>query len=158
MNKYVKQYRVYFGLILGTFFCSAFSLSFIPWLNKLPENSQHTLANVIAAVFWLGLILGIVFTFVMNSKMRKARAKAYSAKKTKRQKHPGIFSFSSQPLHLAVYVGIGAGILISVADLIRTFVPTRIMFIVISATYFLIVVHAVIDGKNFKICKILSAE
>ena len=158
MKQYLKQYRTYLGIILGVFFCSAFSLSIIPWLKWLPESGQQVLAYVIASVFWLGMILGFVFTGIMNSKMRRARAKVYSAKKFKRQRLPGILTFSSEPARLAIYFGIGAGLILSVADLMKTFIPTRIMFFIISVTYFLIVLHAVVDGKNYRIYKIIEAE
>ena len=158
MKQYEKKFRKYFGIILGSFFCSAFSLSFIPALNRMDERVAAGLGYVIALLFWIGLIVGCIMIGVMNTKMRRARAKAYSAWKMKRPKRPGMFMFSKEPLHLVIYFVIVSGFVISVADLIRTFVPTRIMFPIISITYFAIVIHGMIDGKNFRIYQKIKAE
>lgn len=158
MKQHEKKFRTYFGIILGSFFCSAFSLSFIPVLSRLDDQLSTTWGYAIALLFWIGLIVGCIMIGVMNAKMRRARAKVYSAYKMKRPKRPGMFMFSKEPLHLVIYFVIVSGFIISVADLIRTFVPTRIMFPVISVTYFAIVIHGIIDGKNFRIYQKIKVE
>lgn len=158
MKQHEKKFRTYFGIILGSFFCSAFSLSFIPVLSRMDDQLSTTWGYVIALLFWIGLIVGCIMIGVMNTKMRRARAKAYSTWKMKRPKRPGMFMFSKEPLHLVIYFVIVSGFIISVADLIRTFVPTRIMFPVISVTYFAIVIHGIIDGKNFRIYQKIKVE
>ncbi|MCR5460143.1 MAG: hypothetical protein K6F51_09625 [Acetatifactor sp.] len=158
MRNYVKQYQIYFGIILSVFFCSAFSLSFIPWINRFPENVETNLGYCIASIFWLGLILGLIMVGVMNGKMRRARAKVYSSKKMKRPTRPGMFTFSKEPWKLVIYFIIGTGIILSIADLIKTFIPTKIMFPIISVTYFAIALHGMVDGKNFKVYQKLKSE
>ncbi|MBR4733749.1 MAG: hypothetical protein IK081_13375 [Lachnospiraceae bacterium] len=158
MKNYVKQYQIYLSVILGVFFCSAFSLSFIPWINRFPENVETKLAYCIASVFWLGLILGLVMVGLMNGKMRRARAKVYSSRKMKRPRHSGFFTFSKEPWKLAIYFVICTGIVLSIADLVKTFIPTKIMFPIISVTYFAMVLHGIVDGKNFKVFQMLKSE
>ncbi len=158
MKNYVKQYQVYLRIILGVFFCSAFSLSFIPWINRFPENVEKKLGYCIASVFWLGLIVGLTMVGVMNGNMRRARAKIYSSHKMKRPKRPGFFSFSKEPWKIVIYFIIGTGIILCVADLIKTFIPTKIMFPIISVTYYATVLHGIVDGKNFKVYQKLKSE
>jgi hypothetical protein len=158
MRNYVKQYQIFLRVIFGLFFCSAFSLSFIPWINRFPEDVETILGYCIASVFWLGLFIGLIMVGVMNGKMRRARAKTYSSKKMKRPKFPGIFLFSKEPLNLVIYFIFCMGIILSIADLIKTFIPTKIMFPIISVTYFALVIHCIIDGKNFKVYQKLKSE
>ena len=156
MKKYIRQYRKAFGFILGSFFCSAFSIALIPWIDQLPETAGRIISYIVAAIFWLGLILGIVFTVIMNMNMKMVRGKMYEKGSLKRPKYPGILQFSADPVHIAIYAVMAVGILISILDLIKGFMPSKLMFFILFLTYDAIVLHGIVDGKNYKVYRIMK--
>lgn len=156
MKKYIRQYQKAFGFILGSFFCSSFSIALIPWIDQLPETTGRIISYIVAAIFWLGLILGIVFTVIMNKNMRMVRGKMYERGSLKRPKYPGIILFSTDPVHIVIYAVMGCGIFISILDLIKGFMPIKLMFFIIFLTYDAIVLHSIVDGKNYKVYRIMK--
>lgn len=150
MSKQEKKAKIFLQITVILFAVSFFSLSFIPFMDSSDESTQRILSNIIAALFWLGLIAGIIFNCITNRVIRKNSKKAVK-KVFNKQKFPGAITFSSNMKHLIIYGVILIGVVIMISDIALSWVASYIMFPVISLTLFLFTVHCIIDGKNYKI-------
>lgn len=146
-------------LSLCSFGLSAAVLNIIPYALKTDSNELSIVAIIAAAVFWAGIV--IAFILVKSTNVALKKADGISRKNTKagcQQRLPGIVSFSLTIKHIVMYLLILAGLLLIVFDIFFGFISEYIMFPIISITFFLFTVHCIIDGKSFKIYKLLLNE
>ena len=150
MDKQMNKSKTFLLITVILFAVSFFSLSLIPLTESFDEDKQRLISNIIAVMFYLGLIGGIVFDCLANRQIRSCNKK--TAKEIlEKQKLPGAITFSTDKKNLIVYAVLIIGIILMVSDIFLNWVATYIMFPVISLTLFLFAVHCIIDGKNYKI-------
>jgi len=150
MKKQDNKSKVLLLITVILFAVSFFSLSLIPFTDGLEEETQRMVSNIIAVLFYLGLIAGVVFDILANRQIRNSSKK--TAKEIlEKQKLPGVISFSTDKKNLILYGVLAIGIVIMISDIILNWVESYIMFPIISLTLFLFAVHCIIDGKNYKI-------
>lgn len=150
MKKQADKSKIFLQITVVLYAVSFFSLSIIPFMDSLEEATQRIVSNIIAAMFYLGLIAGIVFDLLANREILR-NSKGTARALLDRQKSPGIITFSADRKHLIIYGVLAIGIVIMVSDIIFSWVAGYIMFPIISLTLFLFAVHCIIDGKNYKI-------
>ena len=156
MPKKKKRYRMFFVLTLLSFAMAAIALLLIPWLSVQDEANGKTALYLTALMFWLGMIVGIAGTWITNSGLRKIRVRAYSSGKMTPPNLPGMLMFFARPISLVLYLIVLVGVGLIVSDMIRSWVPEKIMFPVLSVTLYAFVVHSVIDGKNYRAYRIMK--
>ena len=148
----LKRFKFIFNAALGSFAVSAAAIFLLPFVNR------QIIEYILAALFWLGLIFGIVFASMSRGIRRYTRRNPFRtfalAKKT--GSHSGIFSFGKDSIHITVYVVFTVGLVLIIANLIFGIISADVMFGVIAVTYYSFAVHCIIDGKNFKIYKKLK--
>lgn len=156
MNRELKKYRFILWITIVSFLLPASALLAIPVVANLPDEAQKPATITIAALFWLGIILGIVMIIYANSRMRRMRWKAYATGKLDRPPAPGAFMFSRKAGHLILYGILIVGGAVLISDLILRWLPEGILFFILSGTLIAFVIHSIIDGKNYKAYKIMK--
>ena len=139
-----------------SFFISACSFLITPTVSNLSENAHKSTTIVISGMFWIGLIFGIAMTVVTNVNMRHMRYKAYETGKLKRRSLPGALMFSNNIIHILLYVVIIVGISVLISDLVLRWLPNDAVLPILAVTYFVFVIHSIIDGKNYMAYKIIK--
>lgn len=130
---------------------SSFSLSVIPFLPKNHFEGTSIFECIIAVMFWICLILSVVLSYTVKRKLKAYREILINEKAIKRQKCPGICSFSFDAKRIILYSVVFAGMIFILTDVVWNYVHQAIMFPIISITMFLFGLHCVIDGKYYKV-------
>ena len=148
----LKRFKFIFTAALGSYAVSAAAIALLPFV-------KHRAAEyILAALFWLGLISGIIFALLSRGIRRFTRRNPFNTfGLTKRiGSYPGIFSFGKDRICLTVYAVFTVGLVLIISNLIFGLISADVMFTVIAATNYSFAVHCIIDGRNFKIYKKLK--
>lgn len=152
MQKQLSRMRsaiIWMILFYGMASLSLFFLSLMPVLN---EKTQTVLGYTVAIVFWSGMLLGSAILVILSCLRRKLkkRVKGYQ------QRLPGIVSYTKERFHIVLYITILIGMTLMVSDIVHHWISSYVMFPIISITLFLFIIHCIIDGRNYKIYKLLK--
>lgn len=71
--------RKFYILSITSFLISSLSILFIPFVTT--EDGMNNWGYIIAVVFWIGLISGIIFAIIMNRSVKNKRKNNKSKKK-----------------------------------------------------------------------------
>lgn len=157
MEKKSKELKALLFMILFVMSLSAFSLSLIPFLSD--ESGKTDIASyILAGLFWCGFLTAIIATIVMSVRMKKHYNQLVEKGKLKRQRLPGIISFSLSIKNIVVYAVIATGLILIITDIILTYIPIRFGFLIISLTVLFFAYHCVIDGKYYKMYKYIKEK
>lgn len=156
MRKRKKQYQIYFIGFFISIGITAFSLSFLPFTKITAIVERDFVSVTVGVLFWLGVILMITNLIIGKRLFTKAGNKLVSLGLMEKQKSPGVISFSKKIGHVILYVICLLGLGIAVSDIIFNYVPEQVMFPIVSIVLFTFFTHCIIDGKNFKIYKIIK--
>ncbi len=132
---------------MASFLLSAASTLLVPWANLNESLGSRPLAYVLAIMFWLGLLAGIVFE-ILASKARKG------LKDVSVNGKPGIISF------FKTKEGIAADIIFVIAlvcaILLRnvSVVSAIFLFLTLAALYF----SCIFNGRNYRTFKELNKK
>lgn len=156
MHRCLKKAKQSLAIALISAAVSSLSLSFIPFTSGIEEAKSNTAAYAIAAAFWIGLLLMLIATFVTQRALSGVLDKMVSKKKMKRQKLPGIICFSFGGKRLMLYAVAAVGLILSITDIAYNYIPERVMFPIISVTILSFIIHCVVDGKYYKVYKLIK--
>ena len=156
MRKRKKQYQIYFIEFFIAIGITAFSLSFLPLTQITVFKERDFVSIIVASFFWLGVILMIANLIIGKKLFKRVEKKIVSLGLMEKQKLPGVISFSKKIGHIVLYVIFLLGLGVAVSDIILNYVPEQVMFPIVSVILFTFFTHCVIDGKNFKIYKIIK--
>ena len=159
MKQLVKRrdkYRLYFVFTFVAFAISFASLIAIPFVQMSDEHAKKIAIYMIALLFWLGLIIGIISTWFTNINLQRIRHKVYTSGMMERPKLPGVITITKKPVNIILYSFVIIGLVLMISDLISHWIPEFIMFPIISFTLYAFVIHSVIDGKNYKAYRIIK--
>ena len=130
-------------------FISSYVLVLAPLTSFDDGGFPQVLAYCTGALFWLGLIVGYVI-FVMASKSRK-RQSGRKKSEAAGEYRPGVFVFFSSRAALIVDILCILSVLLFVVCLFNSYIfPEGIVYFIISTTIFLVQVHSIINGVNFR--------
>lgn len=149
MDSLYKRFRNDFILTVLCFVFSSLSVSLIPLLSGMPEDRQPILSNLIALVFWLSFIEGIAFSLWTNHTMLRI----LENKKIDPQRFPGILNFTWDIPHIILYIVILLGIIAIVTDIGFHYISEYLMFPIFSVTFLAVILHCIVDGRNYKTYK-----
>ena len=133
---------------------SFLSLALIPFVNRIPLQGRRAAQIALALVFWGFLAGGVYFTVRMKSALAPLRRSMEAKGKKLPRTRPGLFCFSSEPKHLAVYGVAVIGLILLAADLLGAPLPDALIFPVLAVTLFCVALHGVIDGNSFRILRL----
>ena len=150
-----KKFMTWFKASFIGYGVSALAIVMIAMTQHLVEAARQPFQIVVALMFYVGLLVGIVAT-VKVSRMRQVMQKR-SAKVNSllTQRAPGVISFKVGVINIVLYSVFAAGLIICVVDILTHSVNSTAMFGVIAVTYLAFVMHCIVDGKNYKIYKLL---
>ena len=153
----VKKFDRAFLIMAACYAVSAVVLAFIPILDLLPKAVGNVASIAIGAIFWIGLIGGIVMTVKLSSMRKSVEEKIPAIKSRMQKKFPGVINFDLNKIeHLVVYGIFAVCITLFIVDMIFSCITKYVMFPVITLMYLSFVAHCVIDGKNFKVYRVLK--
>lgn len=155
-KKLLNNSRLLFIITFVASALSSFSLSLIPLTSGFEDGKSNVLAYVIAAVFWLGLIVTIVTTCFTKKLLYRSREKLVIKECVKKHEPIGIISFSKDWKMWILYGITVLGLVLIVTDIFLGYVPEVIMFPIISVTILSFTVHCVVDGKYYKAYKLIK--
>ena len=135
---------------------SSFSLSLIPFTAGFEEGESNVIAYVIAAVFWIGLLLTFIAAHSTKRTLYRFREKLIMKGYITKHQPIGIVSFSKDWRMLILYGITILGLVLIVTDIIFGYVPETVMFPTISITILSFAVHCVVDGKYYKAYKLIK--
>lgn len=137
----VSKYRRMMLYSVFGFAISAFSFMLIPLSDFRGTSLQKTMAYMIGALFWLGLIMGLIITLKL-SQIRKKNSK-------KKYKYPGAICFfkNKQAIFCDISMGISIILLVIFQKLFGTYHIVSI--ILLSIAIFLVYIHSIVNGNNF---------
>lgn len=146
----MKRYRTLLTASLSAFGLSALSLSAIPIASHQQKNA---LSYVIAGVFWVGMLAGLILAKTAHTGFRRQRHRLYKLEQSRPQQFSGAFTFRITPVGMALYLITAAGLILMISDMIAPWLPEQVLFPVLSATMFAFVLHCFLDGKNYQAYK-----
>ena len=155
IGRFILLYR----MIVSGFTTSAVAILLIPVIGRLPEERQDIAGYVVAALFWIGLIMGLVMTYMTGGSRYELRNKMPELRRIRPQLYPGIINFEKSATHITVYIAFVLGIAMIVCDVLGTPLPqsgSGVMYVIIALTYYSFLLHCLIDGENYKIYKFLK--
>jgi membrane protease YdiL (CAAX protease family) len=161
MRKDMKKYKEYYCAVfipLLYFGIAFFPIGLIPFAADTSGKTEKILSYIIAFVFWVFLVMGIIAVAGTKQKLYPIRRSLERRGVKLRQDRAGIFTFSSEKPNLAVYTICTLGAVLIVLDIIFNFIPSKLMFPIISITAFSIALHGVIDGRNYKTIRCLERD
>ena len=148
-----KQSRISIVVTLIAAAVASCSLSLIPFTSGVEEGKSNIMAYMIAATFWIGLLLTFVATYITKRILGEYRKKLIADGRVASKQLIGLISFSKNWRMLVLYgITVLGGVLI-ITDIIFGYVPEAIMFPIISVTMLSFAVHCVVDGKYYKAYK-----
>ena len=138
------KYKKMMKLRCVCFAISAISFLLIPFSNFEGTRFQTFLAYMVGALFWFGLITGIIITFRVGNLRKKAGFKEY--------RFPGIINFFKNKLaSICDFTMIACFILFLILqNFIGLYSMITLFFLTI--VYFLICLHFVLNGNNYLYC------
>ena len=135
---------------------SSFSLSLIPFTSGFEEGENNVISYIIAAVFWIGLLLAFIAAHSTKRTLYRFREKLIVKGYITKHQPIGIVSFSKDWRMWILYGTTLVGLVLIVTDIIFRYVPESVMFPIISVTILSFVVHCVFDGKYYKAYKLIK--
>lgn len=154
--KNINKYRIPILVNVLSFAIAFFSISLIPISQLFGEGVEKWMGYVIAAIFWLSLIFGFVSIRLTTLKFEGMKNKAIKLGLHKEQRLPGIISFGLSVPKIIIYAVTLIGLILIITDLIFTWVPSYIMFPILSITLFAFALHCIADGENYKVYKFIK--
>ena len=151
MNQMAKKAGFPLLITVIAFAISFFSLCAIPLIQNANDTGQSPLQYLIAAVFWLFLLLGILSIFLTKHVHRTIRRKAKKRGLLPARRLPGIITFSMKPISIALYAVVFIGIVMIVTDILFQWASQYLMFPTVSCTLFAFALHCVVDGENYHV-------
>lgn len=151
MNRSTKGASLSLTITVIAAALSSFSLCLIPFTSGFEEGKSNIFAYCIAAAFWLGWIVMLVAAHITKRKLSLQCKKLIANKSIKIQRLPGIISFSFDWRNIILYAITVIGFVVSVTDILFSYVPEMIMFPIISVTILSFEIHCVVDGKYYKV-------
>ncbi len=151
----VKKLDRLFIIMAASFAVSAGVLAFIPLIQLLPQKLGDAASIAIGALFWIGLAVGIAMTVRISGLRRSVEEKIPAIKSRMKRKLPGAVSFEKRLEHLIVYGIFAVSFILIILDIVFGFITEYVMFPVIALAYLSFVAHCIIDGKNFKVYRVL---
>lgn len=156
MEQYQSKSKWLMIWIFTAFAVSSVSIACIPLTENFPEEISTVAAYVIGALFWIGLISGIVLSGYTKSALSKPRKYFQSHHTLPRQRHSGMLSFDFTVHKIILYVVCALGLILFLCDFIFRLFPEIVMFPIIAITIFAIEFHGIVDGINYKTYKLLK--
>lgn len=156
IGRCLRESGLLLALMLIAAVFSSFSLSFIPLTYGDGEGKNNIIAYAIAIVFWLGLILMLITLQLMRKKLSVYREELSDEGIVINQQLPGIVNFSFQRRNIALYAVTAVGLCLIISDIIFNYISEVIMFPIISVTILSFAVHCVVDGKCYKVYKLIK--
>lgn len=157
MEKYKKSCKAFLISEILCFFLSSFAIGIIPVINNFSKPTQAVLSYISGAVFWAGIVIGIVVSVILKRNLKKLKLTLWENYMLKKRHNiVGALSFSGSPINLAIYIILGCGFMIIITDIVAHIIPTDYMFLVISVTLFAFELHSVIDGESYIIYKTIK--
>ena len=135
---------------------SSFSLSFIPYTSGFVKDESNVIAYVIAAFFWIGLLLTFIAAHSTKRTLYKLREKLIAKGYITKHQPIGIVSFSKDWRMWILYGVTVLGSVLIITDIIFGYAPETLMFPIISVTILSFTVHCVVDGKYYKAYKLIK--
>lgn len=156
MERYQSKSKWLMISIFTAFAVSSVSIACIPLTDNFSERISTIVAYVIGALFWIGLISGILLSGYTKSVLYRPRKFFQSHHMLHRQRYSGILSFDLTVPKIALYAVCALGLILIICDFILRFIPGIVMFPIIAITIFAIELHGIVDGINYKTYKLLK--
>lgn len=146
----MKQYELKRAADMLRYTPIAFGISIISLLLVLPafklmDTGKYFLAYMTSAIFWIGIIGGLVSVVLTDRFFRVFRAKL--PENSDLPNLPGIINFRRRNKPLYIFIAVLAVIVIM--DMLLEFVPQALAMLLLIIDLFGVLLHSVIDGKNY---------
>lgn len=135
---------------------SSLSLSLIPFTSGIKEGESNIFAYSIAAVFWIGLLTTFVAVHSTKRTLCRHRERLIAKGYISEHQPIGLISFSRDWKMWILYGVVILGVGLMVTDIMFSYVPEMAMFPIISITILSFAVHCVVDGKYYKVYKLMK--
>lgn len=155
-NLYVKTAKLHLTITVLTAILSSFSLSVIPFIPKMENEKTSVISYVIAAIFWVGLILTLITSYLTKRMLSRVREKMIAKGHLNGNSLPGVISFSLQGKNIFLYALTVLGGILVITDIIYNYVPEMMMFPILSLTVLSFELHCILDGRNYKVYKLIK--
>lgn len=156
MNRTIETIRLPFVVGFSSFIVSSVSLGLIPFVQFLPDKLEGITNYIVAALFYLGLIVGFFAVRNARGRMYRWRRRLMAERQFKKQRFPGIITFSTDIKHIVLYAICALGILVMVSDMFLHYISEYIMFPILSVVLFTFTLHCIVDGENYKLFKAIK--
>ena len=131
-------------------------VALLPLVQRLPGTSRKLVTLLVGLAFWGFLIAGIAATGRVRQKLYPIRTRLKREGRLPERQRAGLLCFSREKSHLAVYGLFALCLILLLLDAGLHFLPEAAALPVIALSMFLIALHGVIDGENYKTAKALK--
>lgn len=156
MNRTIEMIKQPFLVGFISFIVSSVSLGIIPFVQFLPDKLEKITNYIVAALFYLGLIIGGFAIKNAKNRMYRWRRRLMAERQFKKQRLPGIITFSTDIKHIVLYAICVLGILVMVSDMFFHYISEYMMFPILSVVLFTFALHCIVDGENYKLFKAIK--
>ena len=156
LYKQIKKARTTLLATVIAMIFSGVSLSFISILSNESKKTINWTAYLIAICFWLGIISAVVCVISTKVYLSKERQKLLNSGIISKQVLPGAVCFGKGKNNIIIYSIFVIGLALIVSDIFTSYVPEKLMYPIISITIISFSIHCVIDGKYYKVYKIIK--
>ena len=150
-KKTIDMAKITISTAFVSFAVSSASLFMIPFLQLFSDKAEAFLGYAVAALFWLGLVFGILSSTGAGFFMKKRKKRLIAENKFRKQKLPGIITFSLDLKRLALYAVCLISTILLVTDLIFGYMSEYVMFPLLALLFLSFTVHCIVDGENYKL-------
>jgi len=152
-KKILRKAKTSIVVTFASIAAASLSLNLIPYIFGREDWAGKVMVYVVAAVFWIGLLLAFAAAGSTRRTLYSYREIRAIREYIRAHQRPGIIRFSRDWRMLILYGVTAAGLVLMAADIIFNFVPEPIMFPVLSVTILLFAFHCILDGKYYKAYK-----
>lgn len=152
----MKKYKILFSATFIAFAFSSLGVLAIAFLSLIPKNFENIATYILGAMIWIGFIVGICLIKSTDSIKYKSAKHVFGVSVYRNQKFPGVINITLKPLNIILYSIFVIGLALIIGDVIFHYLNNYLFFITMAIIYYLFMLHCIIDGRNYKIYKLLK--
>lgn len=152
----LKRLNIWILVMMAASVMASCSLSLIPYTSGYEGGKSSIMAYLIAVLFWMGILIYLFGTYSVKRILRKYSERPLIKGATRKSKYPGIICFSVKKSSLFIYAVVVTGLILIVTDAVHTYIPETIVFPIISVTMLSFLIHCVVDGKAYRVYKLMK--
>ena len=139
----LKKELIWLGISIVGF--AILSISFL----IMPVEGSVIATNIAGLLFWIGLIIGIIFQFLLVKQSKIEKTKTRAQRIANHRIKPGVFALFKNPVAIVFDCLMAVGLVGFISSMILTKGMGYICYMFISITVFAFSMHCIFNGRTY---------